>query len=157
MTLDRNTVAEKALNFWQASGQAHWHSVAGYSMWPFLQTGDSVWIEPLESTPKIGDIVLLRFPNLLIIHRVTHVHADGSVTAWGDFNLHADPVAQPEQIVGAAIAIRRGQRHITIGRARKIWGRAVIQFRPLLTLVIIVIRKFLRLRNRIFKSTKSKR
>lgn len=151
MDIDRETVAEEALNFWQQAKQAHWHTVAGQSMWPFLKNGDSIWIEPLESEPKIGDVVLLRFPNRLIVHRVTDVHADGSLTAWGDFNLRADPVAAPQQIVGIARAIRRGQRRISIGKVRGAWGCAVIMLRPLFALPIILIRKVLRLRYRLNK------
>lgn len=118
-------------------------------MWPFLKNGDSIWVEPLESEPKIGDVVLLRFPNRLVIHRIAQIHEDGSITAWGDFNLRADPVAAPQQIVGIARAIRRGQRHISIGTMREVWGRATVNFRPLLTLLVIAIRKLLRFRLRL--------
>jgi len=79
----------------------------------------------------------------LRIHRITHINQDGSVIAWGDFNLQPDPTVMPEQIIGIAKTIKRKDQQIPIRSCRKVWGQTVIQLRPLLILSAKIVRKLI--------------
>lgn len=140
------SIREAALTLLQRSKNPHWHEVAGVSMWPFLMHGDSVFVQPLQAPLRIGDVALLRFGERLLIHRISKINADGSLVAWGDFNLRPDPTAKPEQVLGVAISIKRNQQEFTIGRTRRAWGHSVIYLRPLLRPAIVIVRKLLRIK-----------
>lgn len=139
-------VKDTALTFWQQAEQAHWHSVSGISMWPFLKHGDSVFIQPTSGAFRVGDVVLIRFSTRLIIHRVTQIKRGGSIIAWGDFNLHPDPIAMSHQVIGVAQSIKRQKRSIPIGVQRRVWGLLLVYCRPVLMPLLLIMRKLLRIK-----------
>lgn len=70
----------------------------GHSMWPLIQHGDRITVEP-PLPPQLGDLVLVDLHDRLVLHRViaiTHTH----ITTKGDAVPHADPPIAPTAILG---------------------------------------------------------
>ena len=70
----------------------------GHSMWPLIQHGDRITVEP-PLPPQLGDLVLVDLQDRLVLHRViaiTHTH----ITTKGDAVPHADPPIAPTAILG---------------------------------------------------------
>jgi len=73
----------------------------GTSMHPFIKHGDTVIIQPAVSL-KIGDVVLARNQQRLILHRIIRITGDGVITR-GDACLCDDGFTPLEEIFGTAV------------------------------------------------------
>lgn len=144
-----STIASATLKFWQRSQKSHWHPVQGISMWPFLKQGDSVLLSPDTENLAVGDVVVVRFPRRILVHRIASVNGKTEVITWGDFNLHPDPVVMRSQIIGKVLEVERNRKAFPLGRGHKLWGCFIIWGRPLLIPAITLIRYFIRIRNRL--------
>jgi ribosomal protein S18 acetylase RimI-like enzyme len=99
-----------------ARGQAVRFHAAGRSMWPLLRPGDVAEFTPLcGAPPKIGDIVLYRIGERLIVHRVIGRDASGRLRLRGDFTLSEDAPIAPETVLGRLAAIERAGRRVALG------------------------------------------
>jgi|GEM_PF-1322722 ribosomal protein S18 acetylase RimI-like enzyme len=88
----------------------------GGSMWPLIQSGDWVLLAPnREGGPdvRIGDIVLVKRPEGLCMHRVVKRVREGIMTK-GDVSFGHDGITPPEDILGKAVAVERGARRIDL-------------------------------------------
>ena len=87
--------------------------VAGGSMEPLIQSGDQVEIEPaaMESV-RVGDVVLFSLGGRLFLHRVVArrgVGGEARLQAHGDHNFRPEPEFGPEELLGVALALYRGE------------------------------------------------
>jgi signal peptidase I len=74
----------------------------GRSMAPFISDGDCVVINPCNSEVSVGDVVLLRSGDaILLLHRIIKKTRDGVVTR-GDACLNDDGMSRYQDIIGKA-------------------------------------------------------
>ncbi len=90
--------------------------VTGWSMAPLLRPGDRVLLG--EGPVRVGDVVVIRAPEQLVVHRVVAlVGGDGDAANWivtrGDRVRRCDAPVPPSAILGRAIDVERG--HTAIG------------------------------------------
>jgi cytochrome c2 len=93
----------------------------GRSMAPSIRDGASVLLEPVRALPGVGDVVLLRSGDRLLLHRVVRRCAEGVVTR-GDGAGGDDGLIAPEQVFGRAMAVS-GRRPLHL---RPPFGRLAI-------------------------------
>ena len=92
-------------------GQTHVPVViAGQSMTPFLDPGDTVFLD-LPSRPiERGDVILFsRFSQKYVLHRVVRVFPDGSLELLGDAQIRSERV-HPGDVRAIVTGARRGDR-----------------------------------------------
>jgi len=92
-----------------------WIPVKGDSMWPSLRAGDVACVEPLEGTPRPGEVVLARLPEALVVHRVRRWDASGCVLR-GDNSDAEDPPLPHSRVLGRVLRVRRGREVLEPGR-----------------------------------------
>lgn len=81
-------------------------------MTPFLDPGDTVFLDLPERPCEPGDIVLFtRFGGRYVLHRVVKVHPDGTLDLLGDAQLRPERIA-PGQIHAIVTGARRGGRYL---------------------------------------------
>ena len=85
--------------------------VKGGSMRPFLSEEDTVYLAPVSSPPRSGDIILYRRPcGRYILHRVYRVK-NGSYSMLGDSQSQPEHGISSDQLLAIAVAAdRRGKR-----------------------------------------------
>lgn len=85
-------------------------TIAGTSMTPFLDPGDTVFLD-LPSRPiQAGDIILFaRFGRQYVLHRVISVFPDGTLELLGDAQLTSEPVL-PAHVRAIVTGARHGGR-----------------------------------------------
>lgn len=89
-------------------------TVSGTSMTPFLDPGDTVFLNLPQSPLRPGDIVLFTRPNgRYVLHRVTAVLADGTLEILGDAQINPEYVSDPERIHAAVTAAVHGKKRLT--------------------------------------------
>lgn len=86
--------------------------VAGTSMTPFLQPGDTVYLDLPRRNPKKGDIVLFVRPDgRYVLHRIVAVNRDGSYILLGDSQTMRETVDSVHRIRARVTgASHRGKR-----------------------------------------------
>ena len=95
--------------------------VVGDSMYPVLQSDDSIWVAPVGPEGlRRGDLIVLRQAGGLVTHRVVHREPGGWRTK-GDNRLGLDPPFSEGEILGCVVAVERdGVRTDLQNRG---WGR----------------------------------
>ncbi|MBZ4397483.1 S24/S26 family peptidase [Myxococcus sp. MISCRS1] len=83
-----------------------WIPVRGDSMWPSLRDGDVAGVEPLSREPRPGEVVLARFDDALVLHRVCAVR-EGVLSLRGDNAAGEDPPIAASRILGCVARVRR--------------------------------------------------
>ena len=87
--------------------------IKGDSMRPFLKEGDTVYLSPIASPPKRGQIVLYRRTGgRYILHRIFSKNG-GVYTMLGDAQLIPERGILSSQIIGCVSAADRRGRRIT--------------------------------------------
>lgn len=84
-------------------------TVVSWSMFPTIQKGDRLELEPADSI-RIGDIVVFPFAGALICHRVVGIERNGHVRTQGDAVNSMDQPVPMWEILGRVVRIRRGRR-----------------------------------------------
>ena len=110
-------------------GQTHVPVViAGQSMTPFLDPGDTVFLD-LPSRPiERGDVILFsRFSQKYVLHRVVSVFPDGSLELLGDAQVRSERI-RPGDVRAIVTGIRRGgklldERSLRWRFFRNVWIR----------------------------------
>lgn len=68
-------------------------TVEGFSMWPYICSGDSVVLVPPRQSPEIGEVAAFFNDNQLILHRIIFRRKNdrGAYNVWlrGDFYPHS--------------------------------------------------------------------
>jgi signal peptidase I len=80
----------------------------GYSMYPCIQPGSLILIEPihLKGIPVPGEIIAIRRENGLVVHRLTKIVIKNGVTSFiarGDSNSYADNPVKIDKIAGRIV------------------------------------------------------
>ena len=93
--------------------EGHTHvpvTVAGTSMTPFLDPGDTVFLDLPARPIERGDVILFaRFGRQYVLHRVVHVFPDGSLELLGDAQVRSERV-HPEDVRAIVTGLRRGEK-----------------------------------------------
>ncbi|WXH33557.1 hypothetical protein WA016_07564 [Myxococcus stipitatus] len=76
-------------------------------MWPSLRSGDLAGVAPLTREPRPGEVVLARFDDALVLHRVQALR-QGHWSLRGDNAPGEDPPIAPSRILGTVLRVRRG-------------------------------------------------
>ena len=88
-------------------------TVAGTSMTPFLDPGDTVFLELCNGAVEIGDVILFRRTGgQYVLHRVVAVRENGMLELLGDAQLRPEPV-HPTQVRAVVTEARRGEKLLT--------------------------------------------
>jgi hypothetical protein len=90
-------------------------------MAPALGDGDWLTVAPLCEPPRAGDIVVMRWAERLVTHRVVAV-GDGTAVTRGDACTALDPPVATDALLGRVVAVERARRGLTV-RARALLGR----------------------------------
>ena len=93
--------------------EGHTHvpvTVAGTSMTPFFDPGDTVFLDLPSKPIEVGDVILFaRFGQKYVLHRVVGIFPDGSLELLGDAQISSEGVA-PEQVRAIVTGLRRGKK-----------------------------------------------
>ena len=93
--------------------EGHTHvpvTVAGTSMTPFLDPGDTVFLDLPDHPVQQGDVILFaRLGQQYVLHRVVQVFPDGSLELLGDAQLRSERV-RPEDVRAIVTGARRGEK-----------------------------------------------
>ena len=91
--------------------EGHTHipvTVAGTSMTPFLDPGDTVFLDLPGRPVEKGDVILFaRFGQTYVLHRLVDVFPDGSLELLGDAQVRSESV-RPEDVRAVVTGARRG-------------------------------------------------
>ena len=88
--------------------------VAGDSMRPFLQPGDTVFLDPVEMPLKAGQMYLFLRPNgQYVLHRLLRAEASGRLWMLGDNQQTPEPVRGQEMLRGQVVSLRRNGKLLT--------------------------------------------
>ena len=117
--------------------EGHTHvpvTVAGTSMTPFFDPGDTVFLDLPSKPIEVGDVILFaRFGTTYVLHRVVGIFPDGSLELLGDAQLRSERVL-PEQVRAIVTGLRRGKKLYDERslRWRFFWGpwRHIRRLRP---------------------------
>ena len=102
-----------------AAGHTHIPvTVAGTSMTPFLDPGDTVFLDLPKEPIGVGDIILFaRFGEKYVLHRVVGVAPDGTLELLGDAQLRSELVP-PQHVRAIVTGSRHGGRLLAPGSPR---------------------------------------
>ena len=93
--------------------EGHTHvpvTIAGTSMTPFLDPGDTVFLDLPRRPIEKGDVILFaRFGRQYVLHRVVSVFPDGSLELLGDAQVRSERV-RTEDVRAIVTGARRGQK-----------------------------------------------
>jgi hypothetical protein len=92
-------------------------TVSGFSMVPLLCPGDVVVVRLGQVRPRLGDVVVRRQGDALVVHRVVQVTGEHIITK-GDATLSHDPSVSSDEILGVVIAI---EGDISMDLTRRAW------------------------------------
>lgn len=85
-------------------------TVAGTSMTPFLDPGDTVFLDLPQKPVEVGDVILFaRFGTTYVLHRVVGIFPDGSLELLGDAQVRSERVL-PDQVRAIVTGARRGTK-----------------------------------------------
>ncbi len=88
----------------------------GGSMYPFVQTGDMLLIEPKEAAElNIGDVILYRRPSgTYVVHRLIKRNGSATLLTKGDSLRYYDAPVPAEQVLGRVTQIEVNGRRIRL-------------------------------------------
>lgn len=117
----------------------------GTSMLPFIRTGDTLIVAPVDATAlQPGDVILFQpDANRVVAHRVVQREIEGEHVHYklrGDASAGPAECVLPEQVLGRVLRIVRGSRTIDLDHARhRTAVRLWIRTHPLGGLLIAVV------------------
>ena len=101
--------------------EGHTHvpvTVAGTSMTPFFDPGDTVFLDLPSKPIEVGDVILFaRFGTIYVLHRVVGIFSDGTLELLGDAQVRSERVL-PEQVRAVVTGLRRGKKLYDEGSLR---------------------------------------
>ena len=74
----------------------------GISMMPAIEAGDIVIVDTQPEKISIGDVIVYRYGDLLVGHRVIGIVKEGYITK-GDNNLYTDYLVTKDRVVGKIV------------------------------------------------------
>lgn len=118
----QDAVLGAALNVWSQAKEQHYIPITGRSMFPLLREGDQVLVTHGCPGIRRGDVIVFRLRGTLIAHRVLSILERDTVPIFvtkGDNVSHFDPHLSSSEIVGRVLAVKRGNRCMSLDTA--IW------------------------------------
>ena len=117
---------------------------AGYSMSPFIRSGDLITISPVSDPLRIGDIVAFINPcnNKLSVHRIISKVPNGYLLR-GDNSPKEDGIVLLNEIFGRVIHIERNGRRVRLGLGSE---RIIIAFLSRYNWLIVLLSPFRRIK-----------
>ena len=111
------------------SGRAVEIVVGGESMWPLLQSGWRVRIEPASA--RVGDLVAVERDGRLVVHRLVKLEGERA-TLRGDNTGRDDPPARTRDLLGVVTAVwtPSGRQLRLSSRRWQLVGRAIALVTP---------------------------
>jgi hypothetical protein len=97
--------------------------IVSSSMTPTIQQGDRLELSPPASL-TVGAIVVFRHDTLLICHRITAIHPQGTLSTRGDATQGACEVIQPNAVIGVVTGVVREGAHISLGQSPRMTSAA---------------------------------
>jgi signal peptidase I len=87
----------------------------GYSMYPTIKQGNTVYIEAYSKLEEVlvGDVIAWKKGSNIILHRVINIYGSGNNTFFetrGDGSLNTDPPLTYDKILGKAVLVETGKR-----------------------------------------------
>lgn len=93
--------------------EGHTHvgvTVSGSSMTPFLDPGDTVFLDLPDRPLEQGDVILFTRPDgQYVLHRIVGFFPNGILLLLGDAQLQSEPVL-PHQVRAIVTGVRRGEK-----------------------------------------------
>lgn len=86
-----------------ATGKGFRFCARGRSMWPTIQDGDILHVEPIRKSPRIGDIVLFMREGQFKAHRIVGKRGSYFITR-GDAGMEIDGVVRRKEMIGKVAA-----------------------------------------------------
>ncbi|MCK4809531.1 MAG: signal peptidase I [Candidatus Omnitrophica bacterium] len=120
----------------------------GFSMWPFLKTGERVVVKKVAAgSLRVGDIILYRAENQIVCHRLVKIIKNKGgclLYARGDNNLSSgEPVAE-ELLVGKVTGVLRNGHIISLaGRRSNFVNQLIVVVGPLFGIGSRIIKRAL--------------
>lgn len=91
----------------------------GSSMYPFIREGRDAVTLKRKDVLRAGDVVLARLGDgTYVLHRIVALNGDEAVLR-GDGNLRQSESCRIEDVLGAAVGISRGGRHVDTSSFRE--------------------------------------
>lgn len=122
-------VVDAALKLWAQSAEINTIPVRGNSMKPLLHDGDQVRIQHGVRGIAVGDIIVFRQRDTLVVHRVVRIrlqHATPHFVTKGDNVRHFDPPVLTADVLGKVLAVERGGQSLPVtSRGWRLFGRIV--------------------------------
>ena len=119
-------------------------TVGGTSMWPFIQSGDSLSIVQKPFRPALGQVVAFFSGNQLITHRIIWYrkkeHDHWLLTVQGDASPFSFTRIQSDQVIGTVECLKRDTR--TVSRSFRFPYRMLIIPVSFVLQIIIAIKLF---------------
>ena len=109
------------------AGGELWVSGAGQSMHATIRHADDVLLAPPNRSVARGDIVLFPQGRQLVLHRVVRV-AGSTLHTRGDAREGCDAPVQLSEVIGRAIAVRRGGQITVLGLTLRFGTAALVRF-----------------------------
>jgi signal peptidase I len=118
---------------------------AGFSMTPFIRSGDVITIAPTSAPIRFGDVVA--FENLssgkLVVHRVVRVSSDSYIIK-GDNSPESDEVVPVSRILGRVARVERCGKRVRLGSGIERIAIACLSRRRWLTPIVRTAYRFAR-------------
>jgi signal peptidase I len=113
-----DSLASQIFDIWKDTKYNSTVQVSGWSMYPFIEDGDSVVLIHTHQVLKPGDTVAFRKDQRILVHRVLRCYQLRGETIYvtrGDNNRHIDPRVHEQAIVGRVAAIvRKNNKRINL-------------------------------------------
>ncbi|HSL02303.1 MAG TPA: S24/S26 family peptidase [Nitrospiraceae bacterium] len=97
--------------------------IVSSSMMPTIQEGDRLELSPPTSL-TVGEIVVFRNDTLLVCHRITTIHPQGTLSTRGDATQGACESVQPGSVIGVVTGVLREGTHISLGNSPRMSSAA---------------------------------
>lgn len=113
-------IIDATLDLWSSTGKRNWVSVTGTSMLPILAEGDRLLVEHGCSHPRRGDIIICRWGQGLIAHRILQVSVGAKGNRFltkGDNTTTLDSVFEESQVIGKALGVEKNGKYISFQTA----------------------------------------
>lgn len=96
--------------------QKSWLTILSGSMMPLLQIGDKALIHTVKRAEiRVGDVILFKTGDKLVIHRVIHRYNSFSFLQKGDNTTIAE-IVNSKDVIGKVIAIRKGTKILYLNK-----------------------------------------
>jgi signal peptidase I len=118
MKIVQNSGLKAVLDLWSQTEALHSIPITGRSMLPLIKNGDHVLVVHGCADVRCGDVVVFRYEDKLIAHRVLQIYKDiaghHTFITKGDNAPRCDPPLSSSEIVGRVLSIRRGGKEMSL-------------------------------------------